>query len=99
MKRIEITLRDQPHQSPNAVSETVDGQAVIINLAKGTYISLNETGSFLWDRLDGKTSLESIAQALAEAYDVDITVTRPDVLDLARELLHEGLITLAAERA
>ena len=94
MKRIDISLRDHPKPSPNAVSETVDGQAVIINLQRGTYISLNETGSFLWDRLDGETSLESIAQALAKDYDVDIAITRPDVLALARELLAEGLIVL-----
>ena len=97
MKRIDMTLRDRPRQAPNAVSETVDGQAVIINLQRGTYVSLNETGSFLWDRLDGETSLESIAQALAEDYDVDIAVTRSDVLALARDLLSEGLIALESQ--
>ncbi len=94
MKRIDITLSDHPRQAPVAVSEMVDGQVVIINLQAGTYVSLNETGSFLWERLDGETTLESIAQALAQTYDVDLAVTRPDVLSLARDLLAEGLIAL-----
>ncbi|HEY80951.1 MAG TPA: PqqD family protein [Caldilineae bacterium] len=87
-------MQDQPSQAPHAVAELVDGQAVIIHLRRGIYVSLNETGSFLWERLDGETSLEAIARELAENYDVDITVTRPDVLDLVRELLAEDLITL-----
>ncbi len=94
MTHREMTLQDQPKQAPHTVAELVDGQAVIINLRRGAYVALNETGSFLWERLDGETSLEAIARALAEDYDVDIAVTRPDVLDLARELLAEDLITL-----
>lgn len=94
MKRLDITLRDRPRQAPHTASETVDGQAVIIHLEASAYIALNETGSFLWERLDGETSLEEIAQALADAYDVEVTVTRPDVLALARQLLEQGYIVL-----
>ncbi len=94
MKRIDITLTDQPKQASHTTFEVVDEQAVIINLNAGTYVSLNETGSFLWERLDGETPLESIALALAERYNVSPSITRPDVLALARELLQEGLIDL-----
>jgi hypothetical protein len=94
MKRVDITLADHPKQALNTTFEIVDDQAVIINLDAGTYVSLNETGSFLWERLDGETTLSDIAAALARAYDVSIDVTRPDVLELARDLLTEGLIVL-----
>jgi len=94
MKRVDLTLADSPKQASYTTSEIVDDQAVIINLNAGVYISLNETGSFLWQRLDGKTTLESIAADLARAYDVEESVTRPDVLALALALLSEGYITL-----
>ncbi len=94
MKRVDITLADHPRQADQTTFEIVDDQAVIINLNAGTYVSLNETGSFLWQRLDGETTLADIAAALAEAYDVSTDVTRPDVLALARDLLQEGLIVL-----
>ena len=34
-------------------------------------IGLNETGAFIWERLSGGLSLESIVQALCETYEVD----------------------------
>jgi hypothetical protein len=94
MKRIELTLADHPQRASHTTFEIVDGQAVIINLNAGTYVSLNETGSFLWERLDGRATLAEIAAALAEEYDVAPAVPRPDVLALAQELLGEGLIVL-----
>jgi hypothetical protein len=94
MKRVEITLADHPKQAPHTTFEIVDDQAVIINLNEGTYVSLNETGSFLWERLDGETPLADIAAELAESYGVSTDVTRPDVLALAQALLKEGLIIL-----
>ncbi len=94
MKRIDMTLADRPKQASHTTFEIVDDQAVIINLNTGSYVALNETGSFLWERLDGQTALADIADALARAYEIDPTITRPDVLALARELLAEGMISL-----
>jgi len=95
MKRIDISLADKPKPAPYTTYETVDQQTVIINLNAGVYIALNETGSFLWERLDGARTLADISQELAEFYDVSATVTDPDVLSLAQELLKEGYIVLA----
>jgi len=87
------TLEDRPQRAAHTTFEIVDEQAVIINLNAGTYVSLNETGSFLWQQLDGETTLGSVAQALAEAYGVDASITGPDVLTLAQDLHNEGLLT------
>jgi len=95
MKRVDMTLADRPQRASHTTFEIVDNQAVIINLNAGTYVSLNETGSYLWERLDGETSLADIAQALSDDYGVALSVTRPDVLALAQELLQEGLIVLS----
>lgn len=87
-----LTLTDCPHHAPRAAHETTEGQAVIVNLNSGTLFSLNATGTFLWERLDGRTSLAAIAAALATAYEVETSVTEPDVLELANTLLQEGLL-------
>ena len=40
-------------------------------------IALNETGAFIWDLLKEETSVEAVAKALAEHYDIDVdTATR-----------------------
>ncbi len=89
-----ITLNARPAQAAGTTFEIVDNQAVIINLNQGTYVSLNETGSFLWQQLDGETSLDEIALRLAETYQAPPSLTRPDVLSLAQALLDEGMISL-----
>ena len=87
-----FTLEDRPQRASHTTFEVVDDQAVIINLNAGSYVSLNETGSFLWQRLDGETTLGSIAQALAARYGISEAITGPDVLALAQELRQEGLL-------
>ena len=43
----------------------------------GGMIALNETGAFIWDLLKEETTVEAIATALAEKYEIDVeTATR-----------------------
>ncbi len=40
-------------------------------------IALNETGAFIWELLKEETTVEAVAKALAEKYEIDIeTATR-----------------------
>jgi len=87
-----ITLADCLRPAELTTSETVDNQTVIIHLGAGTYFSLNATGSYLWDHLDGETSLGTVAMELSGMYGIDTATANNDVLILARELFAEGLV-------
>ncbi|NOX61862.1 MAG: PqqD family protein [Chloroflexi bacterium] len=87
-----ITLYDCLIPSPHTASDTLEDQVIIIDVITGSYFSLNSTGAFLWERLDGRTSLGVIAEALADAFGVDPKQTRSDVLELAVHLMEEGLV-------
>jgi Coenzyme PQQ synthesis protein D (PqqD) len=50
--------------SPTVVSETVDGEVVMIHLDTGNYYSLRGTGAFIWDALERGATVESINAAL-----------------------------------
>jgi hypothetical protein len=41
--------------------------------------TLNETGAFIWDKVDGKRNLEEIIAALTEEYDIDTQNAEKDV--------------------
>ena len=41
--------------------------------------TLNETGAFIWDQIDGKRSVEEIITALTEEYDIDDGTASEDV--------------------
>lgn len=38
--------------APTVISETIDGEAIIINLDTGAYYSLRETGAAVWQLID-----------------------------------------------
>ena len=41
--------------------------------------TLNETGAFIWDHIDGKRTLEEIISALTAEYDIDSVNAEKDV--------------------
>ncbi len=49
-------------------------------------IVLNDTGKFIWERLDGSHSPEQIASALVDVYDVSLDEAASDVNDFLAEL-------------
>lgn len=41
--------------------------------------TLNETGAFIWDLIDGERSVQQIAAAMAAEYDIDAAMALSDV--------------------
>jgi hypothetical protein len=90
--------------SENVAAKVMDGEAVIINLANGMYYSMDNTGAVMWAMIAAGYSLDEVATALAERYDVSHERALADVDRLVGELLAESLLVpaghgLAAHRA
>lgn len=78
--------------SPGVIQETIDGEAVVVNLASGTYYSLDGAGSVLWNLLiDGADSGE-VVQQLEQIFDADRATLEKAVADLTAQLVQESLI-------
>ena len=58
----------------------------------GRLISLNETAAWVWEHLDETVSIDSLAQALCQEYDVSPEVARPDVERLVGEWVEAGVV-------
>ncbi len=41
--------------------------------------TLNETGAFIWELIDGKRNVEELINALTEEYDIDTVTAKTDV--------------------
>ena len=54
--------------------------------------SLNATGAFIWQRLDGRTPLKSIHEAVAKDFKVRKKEAWTDLTELVGELAEAGLI-------
>ncbi|MBA9086872.1 hypothetical protein FHR92_003352 [Fontibacillus solani] len=53
---------------------------------------LDEIGEMIWDSLDGETTLQQIAEKVANTYDVDVETVHNDVEVYIQELLEKKLI-------
>jgi hypothetical protein len=77
--------------SPTVVSETVDGEVIMIHLDSGNYYSLRSTGSLIWDAIERGVSVDAIARALDGAAH-NGTDADAHVVSFVEELRAEDLI-------
>ena len=57
--------------------------------------TLNETAIAVWESLDGKTSIDDIADKLCREYDVDRARAAEDAGEIVRALVEAGLLEAA----
>ncbi|MGC9500004.1 lasso peptide biosynthesis PqqD family chaperone [Streptomyces sp. WG7] len=66
--------------------------SVLLDEKSGMYFQLNETATIVAEGLADRSSLESIAQRIAQEYDVDEGQAREDVAVLVRTLRDRNLV-------
>lgn len=79
-------------KNKNVAWKVLDGESVVLNLDSGVYFTLNMTGTAVWERIDGATSLEEIGRGLWEQFEITVEQARRDLLELTQTLLDEGLV-------
>ena len=74
----------------------VAGQVVVLptggNLDLDMMITLNETGKFLWERLEKETDVQTLVEALLAEYDVDRPRAEKSVEAFVEKLKKNGLL-------
>ena len=87
------------HYAPTSAvvfTQLDDGEAVLLDLQTKQYYTLNETGSQIWDHFKENRSLDEIAAALTETFDVGAEAAKEHVVAFLEELHHEGLVQKTA---
>ena len=70
----------------------LDGEALILHPSAGTLHRLNDTGTRLWELLDGARSLEAIATTLTDEYEITADDALEQLLALAGDLVEGDLV-------
>jgi Coenzyme PQQ synthesis protein D (PqqD) len=78
--------------TPTVTHETIDGEAVIINLDSGNYYSLVEVGSFIWGLVEKGASASEVQHVVLQTYQGDATDIDRGVQELLAQLQQENLI-------
>ena len=77
--------------SPSIVTRRTGNEYVLIpvtnNIADmNSVYTLNETGAFIWEHIDGKRNVEEIINEVTEEYNIDKKTAEADVLSLLDEM-------------
>ena len=91
---------------PRFVDETVEGEALVMDMVKGNYYSCVGPSAFVWKALTTGWSTDDVAQMVGERYGIGGGEATRDVDRFVESLLHEEMLVavegpgdLTADRA
>jgi|AntAceMinimDraft_16_1070373.scaffolds.fasta_scaffold313024_1 hypothetical protein len=80
--------------SPQATSQEVSGETVILDLESECYLGLDAVGTRIWELMGAGDSMLSIYNALLEEYEVEGPQLQADLEALLTDASTCGLVTL-----
>ena len=78
--------------APKVIQEAIDGEAIIADLGRGFYYSLDPIGSKVWEALVNGCSPDEITTALAAQFPSERESIEQGIADLLDRLLREELL-------
>jgi hypothetical protein len=79
------------------VSCDLGDEAAILGMKNSVYYGLNPVGATIWRLLQQPRSVSELCDAVTSEYDVSTEQAEDDILNLARQLMGEGLVELVSE--
>ncbi len=84
-------------RNPNAAYRVYDGQATVVMPDRAEVKVVNEVGSVIWDKIDGRRTVgqivESALEAVLEGYDVTPDQARRDIMAFLGDLREHGMVS------
>lgn len=84
---------------PEQVAAEIDGEVVVMGLAQGKYVGLDDIGSVLWRLLEQPLPVRDLCDRLAQRYQGDPAEITADVLAFLGDLHGLGLIQIVGRDA
>ncbi|MFN3432186.1 MAG: PqqD family protein [Candidatus Sericytochromatia bacterium] len=85
-------LGELPARNPKVAARVIHGEAMILTPHDSVLHTLNPVATRVWELLPTHRTLESMAQALAEEYDVDPATAKADVEELTAQLVVKKIL-------
>ena len=84
-------------RNQNFIKRKIGNQHVIVAVGEATkrfngMISINGSGSIIWDRLEREASLEELVAAVTDAYEIDAETARADISEFLINLKEVGAV-------
>jgi hypothetical protein len=84
-------LKSILHHSPAVVTRKTGNEYVLVPITDNiadmdSVYTLNETGAFIWEQINGKRSVEEIIKEMTGEYDIDNDTATKDVLEFISKM-------------
>ncbi|MCI5161108.1 MAG: PqqD family protein [Candidatus Electrothrix sp. AX5] len=94
---IKIKLNSIYRQADNIVTRKVMDETLLVPISgdlasMDELYTLNDTGAFIWQALDGARTLAEIGRQLEQEYDAPLEAIEVDMLEIMSGLAEAGLI-------
>jgi hypothetical protein len=89
-----IGMHSIPTPSQKYCVRQIEGELIFLSEGGDSIHAIDEIGSFFWDAIDGRKTLEEILSVLVEEFEAEEDVLRADLLEFVTELAEKGLLTI-----
>ncbi|MGG1166124.1 MULTISPECIES: lasso peptide biosynthesis PqqD family chaperone [Bacillus cereus group] len=89
-----ISLECQIVQSEENIVSDMDGEKVMLNVQKGKYYNLGETGGEIWELIKTPIMVTELVSTLLSKYNIERKDCEEQVLSFLECLFQEGLIQI-----
>ena len=94
---MKLSLTDHVSCPPQVLSQILDGEAVILDLAAGIYFGLDEVSTAIWSLVSraGGASVATIRATMLAEFDVGEEVFDRDLESFLESLTGRGLVVIS----
>ncbi|MGE6538032.1 lasso peptide biosynthesis PqqD family chaperone [Bacillus luti] len=89
-----ISLECQIVQSEENIVSDMDGEKVMLNVQKGKYYNLGETGGEIWEIMKTPIMVTELVNIMLSKYNIERKDCEEQVLSFLECLFQEGLIQI-----
>ena len=83
-----------PRQNAAVAARTIEGSAYLVDPRTSAFYQLNSVATRIWELCDGETTVEGIAAALTEEFEVALETARDDTSTMIEKFVKMGLLEL-----
>lgn len=88
----DIQLNSVVSRSPETLSNSIDDETVLLDMAKSSYYGLGPVASHIWKVIVEPVRVGAVVDQLLDEYEVSRAQCERDVLIFLRQLYVEGLL-------
>ncbi|MDR3088982.1 MAG: PqqD family peptide modification chaperone [Desulfobulbaceae bacterium] len=92
----DIQLESIVSRTPSTLSNTVDDETVLLDVAKSSYYGLGPVAGRIWSALAEPVMVSAVVDHLLDEYEVSRAECERDVLIFLRQLYVAGLLLVRA---